>query len=57
MNRHIKIPMAAVAEIKRLQWQIEQAYMDLEKKCARIDVLEYKNSQLQCKLDEYNVPN
>ena len=31
MNKHVKIPMAAVVEIKRLQWQIEQAFMDLEK--------------------------
>ena len=57
MNKHVKIPMAAVVEIKRLQWQIEQAFMDLEKKCARIKVLEQENSMLQCKLDEYNVPN
>ena len=49
--------MAAVAEIKRLQWQIEQAFIDLEKKQARIDVLSHENSMLQCKLDEYNVPN
>lgn len=57
MNKRVKIPMAAVAEIKRLQWQIEQAFIDLEKKQARIDVLSHENSMLQCKLDEYNVPN
>ena len=57
MNKRVKIPMAAVAEIKRLQWQVEQAFNDLEKKCDRIEVLEYENSILQCKLDEYNVPN
>jgi len=57
MNKKIKVPMAAVSEIKRLQWQIEQVFFDLESKDKLIEELEYKNESLRQKLEMYNVPN
>tara|TARA_Y100000768_G_C23753492_1_gene575054 strand:- start:294 stop:467 length:174 start_codon:yes stop_codon:yes gene_type:complete len=57
MKKKIKIPMAAVKEIKRLQWQIEQAFFDLEKSGEVIEELEIENEMLRQKLEMYNVPN
>ena len=57
MNKRIKIPMAAVAEIKRLQWQVEQAFGDLEKKCSHIKELESENIHLRKELKKYELPN
>jgi len=57
MKKRIKIPMAAVTEIKRLQWQIEQTFTDLEKRNEKIEELEIENEMLKQKLEMYNVPN
>lgn len=57
MRKKIKIPMAAVAEIKRLQWQIEETFKDVEEKNDKIEELEIENEMLRQKLEMYNVPN
>ena len=45
--KKVNIPTEAVKEIKRLQWQIEQIMIDLEKTSKRLKVLEKENKELK----------
>ena len=49
--KRVKIPVEAVHEIKKLQYQIEQIMLDLETKCQRLKVLEEENRELKCDIE------
>ena len=56
-KKKVKIPMAAVKEIKRLQWQIGEIMKDNEGKDIIIKTLTSENYNLKEELNRYVQPN